>query len=869
MWRAAPRPVLPRRALAASAGADGLFVAAQPRSTRGRERQPRRNPRSTGGAFPARPEVSPRRKRFGARSPGKQRRHGTDLEDLRQAARSAADAATGADASTHPAVASAFGAEEPQALRMREPQVRRLVRRPVASLPRTPQFFVRFGPLMSAEDLTHDAPSVMVESRRLIDDVLERRQALQSSPDYIAPDTPFWRLPAKARNKKPAAWRDLDEDGPEGARERPGAAGPLDASGVAEQLQGIVDITRASKRWKSEALAPGRRAAALLEEASDGAGREASEAAARRGLPGESLIAALRERAADFERTGVHPDLKESLEEALRHQPGTERAARLREMQACTLDFESLVTQGKASVANLNELVRAQALQGRMDEALRTHDAMKTHGYEPDDGTFVSLLLGAVQLRDPVLARRLFLKMREQLIAPTLKVYSALIKAHTVAGDVASAMSLVRKMEDERVMPDLVVHTVVIDGLVARGDLSKAWEEFHSIRTWKLIQPDEVLFTVMIKACAQAQEAERALNLLDDLRTCGLYPTDITYGELIHAMATSAYHARKAFDFFRQMQAEDMPLSPFIFEKLLQACRVLGDAKRAQGLILEMRQCGVLMQPPMFSHIVGLFATAMRRPKVTEMERLQNLRCTWHAVAEARRCCGDALDWTQLLNEVMGVYVAGGFSQHAVEMLQQYPLFGASPDAATYRHLLEMLGRDLQDTGRFFALWERLPGKPEVPNDLYHLALEVALETRSAKRTCAVLEEMLSSKVFPTPQLTDRLAKVGRHVTQVHLLVARFVSLNKTAKVAEAKREKELLQTHMDERELELAAVGLTRKSPTPEQEVRTKHFETLHKRGFFRRPWLPYEEYKASKEKGGEAYAKRRDRPRPNLLAA
>ena len=49
----------------------------------------------------------------------------------------------------------------------------------------------------------------------------------------------------------------------------------------------------------------------------------------------------------------------------------------------------------------------------------------------------------------------------------------------------------------------------------------------------------EVLFTVMIKACAKRQEAERALNLLDDLRTCGLYPTDVTYTELIHACATS------------------------------------------------------------------------------------------------------------------------------------------------------------------------------------------------------------------------------------------------------------------------------------------------------------------------------------------
>ena len=30
-----------------------------------------------------------------------------------------------------------------------------------------------------------------------------------------------------------------------------------------------------------------------------------------------------------------------------------------------------------------------------------------------------------------------------------------------------------------------------------------------------------------------------------------------------------------------------------------------------------------------------------------------------------------------------------------------------------------------------------------------------------------------------------------------------------------------------------------------------------LHKQGVFKRPWLPFGEYLASKQKGGEAYAK------------
>merc|ERR1712151_1439531 len=108
-------------------------------------------------------------------------------------------------------------------------------------------------------------------------------------------------------------------------------------------------------------------------------------------------------------------------------------------------------------------------------------------------------------------------------------------------------------------------------------------------------------------------------------------------------------------------------------------------------------------------------------------------------------------------------------------------------------------------------------------------------------------------------------AEAGRNVIQIHHLVGKFVALNKSMKVAEAKRETALLQTRIDEREIELAASGADVRTPTPEQEVRDKHFDALRKRGYFRRPWMPLGERRAQRQKGGEAYAQRHDRPRPN----
>lgn len=814
-------------------------------------------------------------------------KHGTDLQDL---------GSPDADGAVLPVDSATLG------------RVRRLLRRPVAPLPRTAEVLVKYGAPMSAEDLTFDAPSVFVESRQIIDEVLERRQALQASPDYVAPDTPFWRVPPKMRKKPKVQWQEEDpeRDGEGGGVPGGGTAlaevgQAATASEAADRLKGIVNLASPGKRWQAAMVSPARGASRVLATPPDDAeekpagdpasedGQPASTAApkapiasagraqhdrrsatSKRRDAGSHLIASLRERAVEFATTGVHPDIQESLEQALQHHPGTERAARLREMRACTKDFQDLVSEGTASVENFNELIRAYGMQRRMSDALKLHDTMQAHGFTPDEETYVSLIVGASVQRDAELARQLFLQLRSRLLPATPRIYATMIKAHVRAGDLASGFSLLRKMEDERLKPDVVVHTVLIDGLVKEGKLEKAWEQFHSIRTWKLISPDEVLFTVMIKACAKAKEAERAMNILDDLRMTGLYPTDLTYGELMHAVASTPSHAHKAWDFFRQMQAEDMPVSPFVFGQLLVACRTLGDAKRAREVVRDMHQHGIALRPAMYCDIVGLFATAMHRPKTTEGERLQNLQCAWHVVAEARRHYGaGGLDWARLLNEVMAVYIAGRMPHFAVEMLRQYAVFGVEPDATTYRQLCEMLGHELKDVGRFFALWEVLPRNPQPPDDLYQLALEMALESRSARRTCAVLEEFHVARVFPSPQLTDRLAKAGRHVVQIHHMVGKLVALNRDLKADRARRETALLQTHMDERDLELAVEGKTWKSPTPEQEERARFFDKMKKKGLFTRPWYPKAEYKQLRKKGGPAYARKHDKPRPNLLAA
>jgi len=666
-------------------------------------------------------------------------------------------------------------------------------------------------------------------------------------------DLPFWR---KKKKKKVLEWATKTEE------QQAEAEAERSLNVRRDPLRKIVELGPEPK-VKARTVSPSKLADGVLRGDPGLDAPDPIDAAGR-------LIATLKKKATAYGQTGVNPDTLETLKQALHHDASLEREARLKEMMSCTMTFADLVQSDKVSIQNFNDLIRATAMQGRVEDAMEIHNKMKMFGFEPDSDTYVSLMTG-VTFSNPSVApefsRQCFLTMRQNLISATEKVYGAMMKAHVVGEDLTSAFALMRKMDDEGLKPNVVVYTTLIDGLVKANKLQIAWDTFYEMRTWKLIQPDEVLFTVMIKACAKNAESEKAVNMLDDMRMCGLYPTDVTYTELIHACAKRADMAHKAFEFYREMKVQDMPLTGHLSEWLLEACGSKGDIGHAYTVVQDMVAANIPLNRRMYTSLIQTFASAMRVPNVTDQEQMRNLRFAWQVVTDMRS--RGVMPDTRTLNALVQVYAAAGFSRYAIEMLEQYEPLGCVPDAHTYRILLEMLGRDMKDVGRFFALWQHMVTHTNIrpAPELHHLALQVAMDSRSAQRTVSVMEDMLAAKVFPTVDLIDRLAKVGRTVLEIHQLVGQFIDLNKEVTYRRAKRETDLVKLQIEEQQLRLAPDGLTFETPTPEQESRKRYFDSMKKKGLSDRPYLPYEEWKARKAKGGKYYAERSDRKRVPLV--
>ena len=714
----------------------------------------------------------------------------------------------------------------------KNPRLRKMIHRPTAALPRTHLLFIKNGSVpLSLEDLSVPGKSIFDESK-IPKSLLGTSKASKEDPES-------WLLENQTKKgHKPVEWQQHVKSLAESTGISDIVSGPTktDPALLAKKILGPRD---------SESLVRIEQDTSLTSVATN-------------------LISTLRDKAVAFSQTGINPDLLESLETALSRSPGLERQARRDELENCSYTVSSLVESGKASTENFNLLIRALGHQAVVkkspqlrDEAFKVCTEMTQLGFEPDQDTFVSLIIAAG--RNAELARYAYLEMRKNLISPSEKVYGSLIKAHVKSGDLGAGFALLRKMQDEGLTPNQVVYTTLIDGLVKAGKTELAWGQFYDCRTWKNIKPDSVLFSVMIKACTRKEECERALGILDDLRASNEFPTDITYTHLIECMSMRADFSPKAFEFWNQMQLEGFPMNTIVAKSLVRACAKTGDLNRLRKSVSEISANGIPLTPQIYALSVETCGSALTGAS-THHERTVNLRLAWHIVADMR-AKGMAVT-APVLDALVVVYKQANLPDQATAMLQQYTLFECEPSVRAYETLLEMFGLSgsAADQAKFFKLYDSLKDR-KLSDRIYHLALDVAMESKSSKRTVAMLEQMNERKIWPLPAAMEKLAVVGRKIIHIHQVVGKMVATQREEVYERSEREKSLLTLAIEEHRTRLAALeGKTdTEFVTVEHEVRQKLFSSSSKGNMK----LSKKEHLQVKKKGGEMHARRVDKPR------
>ncbi|KAF8331837.1 uncharacterized protein EI90DRAFT_3289113 [Cantharellus anzutake] len=174
------------------------------------------------------------------------------------------------------------------------------------------------------------------------------------------------------------------------------------------------------------------------------------------------------------------------------------------------------------------------------------------------------------------------------------------VKAYVRNGQIERACGLIHSYEERNIMPQLKTYSFIIRSLLtyARSDFrALAWDMFSHMRYVAHPVPDAQLYSVMLKACADAPtpQAERALDLFAEMSTDHqIRPTREAYNSTILACAKSRNHLHGAFQLAQEMlelfRSGDKSLKPdqTTFVALLECTKRNGDLRRAKWILFEL-----------------------------------------------------------------------------------------------------------------------------------------------------------------------------------------------------------------------------------------------------------------------------------------
>jgi len=159
-----------------------------------------------------------------------------------------------------------------------------------------------------------------------------------------------------------------------------------------------------------------------------------------------------------------------------------------------------------------------------------------------DAVSYNTVIKGFAQSGKPTRCFECLHEMRAKGLEPDDITFGTLLDVCIAGSNIGGACEVVDLLVGSDRKMDTVMCTLFIKGLVRANCLPKAIELYEQMRQREGASPDIVTYSVLIKACIDGHDLDRALRLLEDLRSAGRTPDDIILTHLLEGCRHAGNH---------------------------------------------------------------------------------------------------------------------------------------------------------------------------------------------------------------------------------------------------------------------------------------------------------------------------------------
>lgn len=245
---------------------------------------------------------------------------------------------------------------------------------------------------------------------------------------------------------------------------------------------------------------------------------------------------------------------------------------------------EMLARKVRPSDSTVTAMVDACTANGATADArIALREAAET-GLTPATNTYMALLRQCAQRKDMEAA----LQVYEEMPAPNLAAYNAVIDVCARCGDADKAANVFKSMMSAGVVPDLNTYTLVIKGYVVQGDLEQAIQLFTLMRK-RSLQPDVALFNTLLDGLARKQMSTLVDHVMRDMDEAAVTPNANTLAILVK-LSGRGHDLDTAFAYVDTYKTKyGVEPNVQVHLALLTACASSGDMDRAADVFRQLR----------------------------------------------------------------------------------------------------------------------------------------------------------------------------------------------------------------------------------------------------------------------------------------
>ncbi|KAJ7529945.1 hypothetical protein O6H91_15G072100 [Diphasiastrum complanatum] len=361
------------------------------------------------------------------------------------------------------------------------------------------------------------------------------------------------------------------------------------------------------------------------------------------------------------------------------------------------------------NVYSWTAIISAYANSGQGEEAINLFQQMQETGLAPDKVLFVVVLKACARLAALEQGKQLHSDIIKRGFQSDVIVASTLVDMYAKCGCTEDARELFNNMSER----DVVSWNAMIAGYAQNGLGKEALALYEQMKQ-EGVQPNNVTFVLLLKACASVAALEQGKQLHSDIIKRG-FQSDVIVGSTLVDMYAKCGCTEDARELFNNMSERDVALWTVMIAGYAQN----GLGKEALALYEQMKQEGV--QPDNVTFVLLLKACAslvaleqgkqlhsdiIKRGFQSDMivgSTLVDMYAKCGCTEDARELFNnmserDAVSW----NAMIAGYAQNGLGKEALSLFDQMQREGTKPNDVTYICVLSACAHSrLVDEGRY------------------------------------------------------------------------------------------------------------------------------------------------------------------------